>query len=48
MTVVATLRQQERNVLEYVTAACQAAIRGETPPSLLPTKAFLGELPQEA
>ena len=48
MTVVATLRQQERNVLEYVTAACQAAIRGKAPPSLLPREALLGELSQEA
>lgn len=36
MTVVTTLRQQKRNVLEYLTAACEAALRGETPPSLLP------------
>lgn len=48
MTVVATLRQQERNVLDYVTAACQAAIRGEAPPSLLPREALLGELSQRA
>ena len=48
MTVVATLRQQERNVLDYVTAACQAAIRGKAPPSLLPREALLGELSQEA
>jgi transposase len=36
MTVVATLRQQQRNVLEYLTAACEAALRGEAAPSLLP------------
>ena len=48
MTVVATLRQQERNVLDYVTAACQAAIRGKAPPSLLPREALLRELSQEA
>jgi len=36
MTVVATLRQQKRNVLAYLTAACQAALCGEAPPSLLP------------
>jgi transposase len=36
MTAVATLRQQNRNVLEYLTAACEAALRGEAPPSLLP------------
>src|SRR5713101_7532512 len=36
MTVVATLRQQQRNVLEYLTAACEAALRDEPAPSLLP------------
>jgi transposase len=38
MTVVATLKQQQRNVLEYLTAAHEAALRGEAPPSLLPTR----------
>ena len=37
MTVVATLKQQHRNVLDYLTAACEAALRGEAAPSLLPT-----------
>jgi len=37
MTVVATLKQQNRNVLEYLTAAHEAALRGETAPSLLPS-----------
>jgi len=36
MTVVATLKQQKRNVLAYLVAAHQAALRGETAPSLLP------------
>jgi transposase len=36
MTVVATLKQQQRDVLEYLTAACAAALRGEAAPSLLP------------
>jgi transposase len=36
MTVVATLKQQQRNVLEYLTAACEAALWGEPAPSLLP------------
>ncbi len=35
MTVVATLKQQ-RNVLEYLTAACEAALLHESAPSLLP------------
>jgi transposase len=37
MTVVATLKQQRRHVLEYLTAACAAAHRGEKAPSLLPS-----------
>jgi len=36
MTVVATLKPQKRNVLEYLTAAHEAALRGEAAPSLLP------------
>ena len=36
MTVVATLKQQQRSVLEYLTAACAAALRGDAAPSLLP------------
>ena len=36
MTVVATLQQQQRNVLEYLTAACEATLRGDAAPSLLP------------
>jgi transposase len=37
MPVVATLKQQHRNVLDYLTAACEAVLRGEGAPSLLPT-----------
>lgn len=36
LTTVTTLRQQNRAVLEYLTAACAAAIRGDKAPSLLP------------
>jgi transposase len=36
MTVVATLKQQHRNPLDYLTTACKAALRGEAAPSLLP------------
>jgi transposase len=36
LTVVTTLRLQERNVLDYVTDACEAALHGRPPPSLLP------------
>lgn len=39
LTVVTTLRMQRRNVLDYVTAACEAALRGHAPPSLLPVEA---------
>jgi transposase len=36
LTTVTTLRQQKRDVLDYLTEACAAAIRGDLPPSLLP------------
>jgi transposase len=36
LTVVMTCRQQERNVLAYVTACCQAFYEGTQVPSLLP------------
>jgi transposase len=36
LTVVATLRLQKRNVLDYVTAACEASLDGRPAPSLLP------------
>ena len=39
MTGVATLKPQHRRVLGYVIAACEAALRGEPPPSLLPLPA---------
>jgi transposase len=39
LTVVATLKQQQRRVLEYLTTACDAALRGEAAPSLLPASA---------
>jgi len=35
LTAVTTLRQQNRDVLDYLTEACAAAIRGDKPPSLL-------------
>jgi transposase len=44
MTVVATLKPQHRNVLDYVTAACEAVLRGEPTPSLLPTADDLNRL----
>jgi hypothetical protein len=36
LTVVTTLRMQGRNVLDYVTTACEAALQRTPPPSLLP------------
>ena len=40
-TVVATLRLQERNVLEYLTEACARAQAGKQPPSLLPGRRYV-------
>jgi transposase len=40
LTAVITLRQQQRDVLDYLTEACAAAIRGDKPPSLLPGAAL--------
>jgi transposase len=48
MTVVATLKQQHRPVLDYLTAACEAALHGEAAPSLLPTPAALEQLLRSA
>lgn len=36
LTAVTTLRLQQRDVLDYLTAACAAAISRQPPPSLLP------------
>ena len=36
LTVVATCRQQHRNVLDYLTACFEADCRGQSVPSLLP------------
>ncbi len=38
LTVAATCRRQERNVLDYLVAACEAHARGEPAPSLLPAE----------
>lgn len=39
LTVAATLTQQQRNVVDYVTQACVAALHGHPAPSLLPDSA---------
>ena len=36
LTVAATCRQHHGNVLDYLTQACEAALRGLPPPSLIP------------
>ena len=48
MTVVATLKQQHCSVLAYVTAVCEAALRGAPPSSLLPTPDILKQLTRSA
>jgi len=40
LSVVATCRQQKRNVLEFLTACCRARLEGRRAPSLLPAKAM--------
>ncbi len=42
LTAAATLKQQRRNVVDYVTAACTAVLRAEPAPSLLPGAAIPG------
>ena len=37
LTVAATLKQQRRDIVDYVTLACAAALRNDPAPSLLPT-----------
>ena len=44
MTVVATLKQQHRHLLDYLPAACEATLSGKPAPSLLPTPAELQQL----
>lgn len=39
LTVAATLKQQQRNIVDYVTHACIAALHGDSPLSLLPDPA---------
>jgi transposase len=41
LTVTLTLRSQHRNVLEYLTTACETARQGEPAPSLLPDRSLL-------
>ena len=41
LTVVLTLRAQQRNVLDYLTTACAAARQGSPAPTLLPARSLL-------
>jgi transposase len=44
MPAVATLKQPHRNILDDVIAACEAALRNQPAPSLLPTPQLLDQL----
>jgi len=44
LTVVTTLRQQKRNVLDYLTAACKAYTLGNPAPPLLPVPSNMSHL----
>lgn len=41
LTTAATLKQQGRNVVDFVTRACDARLHGRRPPSLLPSRRLL-------
>ena len=41
LTAVTTLRQQKRDVLDYLTEACAATMRGDKAPSLLPDASII-------
>jgi transposase len=41
LTAVTTLRQQKRDVLDYLTEACAAAMHGDKAPSLLPDASII-------
>jgi len=41
LTVHATLRQQQRPILDFLRTACQAALLGKPAPSLLPVPATI-------
>jgi transposase len=44
LTVATTLKQQRRNIVDYVTQACVAALHGDAAPSLLPDSAHSPQL----
>ena len=48
MTVAAACKQQGRNVVDYVTRALEATLKGEPAPSLLPARDTARTLPAAA
>jgi len=48
LTVVLTLRAQQRHVLGYLTTACEAARQGSPAPTLLPARSLLAQEPHFA
>jgi transposase len=48
LTVVASLRQQQRNVLDYMTTACEAALHNQPAPSLLPPTEITSDIDLKA
>ena len=48
LTAVATLRQQKRDVLDYLTEACASMVSGDAAPSLLPDTSVASPLPELA
>src|SRR5438552_2316320 len=42
MTVAATLKQQKRNIIDYLTQAAEAALHGRPAPSLIPVAVVTG------
>ena len=40
LTVVTSLKAQQRDVLDFLTLSCRVARRGQTPPSLIPTSSI--------
>jgi hypothetical protein len=45
LTVAATLKAQERNIVDYVTDACLAALQSHPAPSLLPNRISSARVP---
>ena len=48
LTTIATLRQQQRNILDFLRQACEAQLTGSESPSLLPSSASSSQLAKAA